>query len=145
MYAKPVSTGFFLVTLLAACAQQPVRPAARSAPSAASHQSQIDYARYITRPVGEFWFSRLYDWDSSDPEHVVVWVSPVEAYRLTLLGGCFDLQNAATILLTSHGGQVEAGLDSVIVRNELCTIQSIDKLDARAIKAARRAQRGGGS
>lgn len=140
MGAKAVSAGLLVFTLVAACAQQPARtPAA----SAASHHTRIDYSRYIVRPVGEFSFSSLYDWDSSDPDHVVVWVSPVEAYRLTLLGVCFDLQNAPTILLTSHGGQVNAGLDSVIVRNDRCTIQSIDKLDARAIKAAKRAQRGG--
>ncbi|HET9834786.1 MAG TPA: DUF6491 family protein [Rhodanobacteraceae bacterium] len=139
MNAKAVPTGSLLLILLAACAQQPARTSA----SAASHHTQIDYARYIVRPVGEFSFSSLYDWDSNDPNHAVVWVSPIEAYRLTLLGVCFDLQNAPTILLTSHNGQVNAGLDSIIVRNDRCAIQAIDKLDAKAIKEARRVQRGG--
>jgi hypothetical protein len=137
MNTKSVSRGFLLLALLAGCAQQPI------ASTAASRHARIDYARYVTRPVASFWFSSLYDWDSNDPGHVVVWVNPIEAYRLTLLGPCFDLQNAPTILLTSHGGQVSAGLDSVIVRHDRCTIQSMDKLDAKALKAARRAAHGG--
>jgi hypothetical protein len=124
---------------LVACAQQPVR----STGSAAPHDgTRIDYARYVTRPVPSFRFSSLYDWDSNDPGHVVVWVSPAEAYRLTLLGPCFDPRNSPTLLLSSHGGQVRAGLDVVIVGGDHCAIQGIGKLDARAIRALRHATPG---
>ncbi|HJU27374.1 MAG TPA: DUF6491 family protein, partial [Rhodanobacteraceae bacterium] len=101
-------------------------------------RAQLDYAKYVTGAVGMFSFSSLYDWDSNDPSHAVVWTTPFQAYRLTLLGPCFDLQNAPIIALTSQGGTVTAGLDSVLVRGERCGIQSIDKLDAKAIRAARK-------
>src|SRR5690242_3658268 len=43
---------------LVACAQQPVRSPVSPAPH---DGTQIDYARYVTRPVPSFRFSSLYD------------------------------------------------------------------------------------
>jgi hypothetical protein len=126
-----------------ACAQQPPQPS--PTPSAASspqrEHGQIDYAKYVTRTVGMFSFSSLYDWDSNDPTHAVIWTTPFEAYRLTLLGPCFELQHAPIIALTSNNGIVTAGLDSVLVRGDHCRIQSIEKLDAKALRAARKQKR----
>ena len=129
-----------LAVSLGACAQQPARNAAGAAPAAetGAKHTGIDYAKYVTRTVGMFSFSSLYDWDSNDPTHAVVWTTPFEAYRLTLLGPCFELQHAPIIALTSNGGTVTAGLDSVLVRGDRCTIQTIEKLDAKAIRAARK-------
>ena len=107
---------------LCACAQQPSKPSPSSASaasgSARKSHAQIDYSKYVKHAVGSFWFSSLHDWDSNDPSHVVVWVSPLEAYRLNLLGPCFGLQSSMTLLLTSHGGQVSAGFDSIIVQGD---------------------------
>ncbi|MGH8213739.1 MAG: DUF6491 family protein [Rhodanobacteraceae bacterium] len=132
---------------LCACAQQPARSPEAAAPvpsggeTATSRHAGIDYSKYVTRTVGMFAFSSLYDWDSNDPGHAVVWTTPFEAYRLTLLGPCFELQHAPIIALTSNGGTVTAGFDSVLVRGDRCTIQTIEKLDAKAIHAARKQKR----
>ncbi len=135
-----------LVTLaLCACAQQPARgpetAAAEPTGGEAGKHTGIDYSKYVVRTVGMFAFSSLYDWDSNDPGHAVVWTTPFEAYRLTLLGPCFELQHAPIIALTSNGGTVTAGFDSVLVRGDRCTIQSIEKLDGKAIRAARKQKR----
>ncbi len=142
MKSRPL-TLVLLTLVLGACAQQPARnPGAAGSPAQGHTKSAgIDYSRYVTGAVGMFSFSSLYDWDSNDPSHAVVWTTPFEAYRLTLLGPCFELQHAPIIALTSHGGTVTAGLDSVLVRGDHCTIQSIDKLDAKAIRAARKQKR----
>ncbi len=129
-----------LSTSLCACVQQPARSSSGAGEPAATHTG-IDYAKYVTSTVGMFSFTSLFDWDSNDPDHVVVWTTPFQAYRLTLLGVCFDLQNTPTIALTSNGGTVTAGLDSVLVRHERCTIQTIEKLDAKAIREARKQKR----
>src|SRR5581483_1787852 len=143
----PIKAGAVALLLSAAqctCAQQPPRSADTAAPTAAdtgSRHTGIDYSKYVVRTVGMFSFSSLYDWDSNDPSHAVVWTTPFEAYRLTLLGPCFELQHAPIIALTSNGGTVTAGLDSVLVRGDRCTIQTIEKLDAKAISAARKQKR----
>ena len=139
------SVAFLLAAFLCACAQQPARGpeagAAAPAGETAGKHTGIDYSKYVVRTVGMFAFSSLYDWDSNDPGHAVVWTTPFEAYRLTLLGPCFELQHAPIIALTSNGGTVTAGFDSVLVRGDRCTIQSIEKLDGKAIRAARKQKR----
>lgn len=121
-----------LALALASCAQQPRQPAPTSAT-----QNTIDYAKYVKYSVGSFQFNTLYDWDSSGPGHVVVWVSPIEAYRLTLSGACLGLRNTQVIGLTSHGGEVSVNHDAVIAGGDHCPIMLIQRLDARAIRALR--------
>lgn len=123
---------FLSIGLLAACAQQPVRDASASH----SHQ-QIDYAAYVKGTVPWFHFSSLYSWDSNQPGYVVVWTSPIEAYRLALAGPCLGLQTTGMIGLTSQAGEVSSTRDAVIASGDRCQIMRIERLDARAIRALR--------
>lgn len=120
------------IALLAACAQQPARKASASHP----HQA-IDYAAYVTRTVPWFHFTSLYSWDSNQPGYVVVWTSPVEAYRLALAGPCLGLQTTGMIGLTSQDGEVSSTRDAVIAGGDHCQIMRIEQLNARAIRALR--------
>jgi uncharacterized protein DUF6491 len=130
-----------VVALLAACAGGPARndvSASRSSAATAPAKPRPttdDYRRYIRGSVSAFNSSGVTDWDSSDPNHVVVWTSPAEAYLLTLFGACFGLDSATTILLAADGGVVRPGAAAVMIGAERCRIQFVDKLDARAIKA----------
>jgi len=127
--------------MLAACAATPAHDevsASRSAPAVPAdkpHPATDDYRRYIRGNVRAFNASSVSDWDSPDPNHVVVWTSPAEAYLLTLFGACFGLDSATTILLAADGGVVRAGAAAVMIGTERCRVQAVDKLDARAIKA----------
>lgn len=121
------------LVLLAACAQQPVRD---SSGSKAHHA--IDYAQYVKGTVPWFHFSSLYSWDSNQPGYVVVWTSPVQAYRLALVGPCLGLQRTGLIGLTSQAGEVSSTRDSVIASGDHCRIMRIERLDARAIRAAQK-------
>jgi hypothetical protein len=94
-----------------------------------------DYRRYVRGNVQQFNSSNVTDWDAPDPQHVVVWTSPAEAYLLTLFGACFGLESASTILISADGGVVRPGAAAVMVGAERCRIQFVEKLDARAIKA----------
>jgi hypothetical protein len=120
------------LALLAACAQQPARDS-----SAARTHRTIDYAKYVTGTVPWFHFSSLYSWDSNQPGYVVVWTSPIEAYRLALAGPCLGLQTTGMIGLTSQSGEVSSTRDAVIASGDHCSIMRIERLDARAIRALR--------
>ncbi|HET7563290.1 MAG TPA: DUF6491 family protein [Rhodanobacteraceae bacterium] len=119
--------------LLAACAQQPVQD---SSSTRGTHQA-IDYAKYVQGPVPWFHFSSLYSWDSNQNGYVVVWTSPVQAYRLALVGPCLGLQTTGVIGLTSQAGEVSSTRDAVIAGGDHCKIMRIERLDARAIRALR--------
>ena len=114
----------------------PARDDARLAKADAKPRpSADDYRRYARGNVQAFNSSNVTDWDAPDPQHVVVWTSPAEAYLLTLIGACFGLESASTILISADGGVVRPGAAAVMVGAERCRIQFVEKLDARAIKA----------
>ena len=128
-----------LAAALAACASAPsshiAAPAPRSDAAAKPRPTTNDYRRYVRGNVQAFNSSSVTDWDAPDPQHVVVWTSPAEAYLLTLFGACFGLDSASTILLSADGGVVRPGAAAVMVGTERCRIQFVEKLDARAMKA----------
>lgn len=130
-----ILAGSVLAIALAACAQTPPREnVAAAAASAKPHATTADYRRYIKGNVPAFSSARVYDWDAPDPSHVVVWTSSAEAYLLTLFGACFGLDSAHTILLSAEGNTVRPGAAAVMVGSERCTIQFVERLDARAMK-----------
>lgn len=130
-FAKPIP--LLLAAVLAACAQQPVRDSSGNE----THQA-IVYSKYVQGTVPWFHFSSLYSWDSNQPGYVVVWTSPVQAYRLALAGPCLGLQSAPGVIgLTSQGGEVSSTRDAVIAGGDHCKIMRIERLDARAIRALR--------
>lgn len=116
---------------LASCAHPPARDG--SAPASTAEKPRpttMDYRRYVKGTALGVNLSNVDDWESPDPNHVVVWVSPVEAYLLTLFGACFNLQSSQTILLSQDGAR-----GAVMVGSERCPIQLVERLDARAMKA----------
>jgi len=138
MRPVPAIASVALATALAACASAP--PSHNDAPSrsdaaAKPRPTTNDYRRYVRGNVQAFNSSNLTDWDAPDPQHVVVWTSPAEAYLLTLFGACFGLESASTILLSADGGVVRPGAAAVMVAAERCRIQFVERLDARAMKA----------
>ena len=127
-----------LMILATSCTQHDARTNASSPSASAQPKTRPttnDYRRYMRGSVGAFSSSRVVDWDSPDPSHVVVWTSPAEAYLLTLFGACFGLQSAQTILLAAQDGVVRPGEAAVSVGPEHCRIQFVDRLDAKAMKA----------
>ena len=133
--------GAALAMSLTACASAPPprddAPSARSDAASKPHPTTADYRRYVRGNVQAFNSSNVTDWDAPDPQHVVVWTSPAEAYLLTLFGACFGLDSASTILLSADGGVVRPGAAAVMVGSERCRIQFVERLDARAMKADR--------
>jgi uncharacterized protein DUF6491 len=116
-----------VISLLGACST----PAARdsNADSKAPPKQRAttdDYLRYVRGNAPSFGSKNVTDWTAPDPNHVVVWVSPAEAYLLTLFGACFGLESAQTILL---------GDGAVMVGPERCAVSKVERLDARAMKA----------
>ena len=124
-----------LMLPLAACTQAPTRENVKGATaSTKAKATTADYRRYIKGNAGVFSSASVYDWNAPDPNHVVVWTSPAEAYLLTLFGACFGLDSVQTILLSGDGGTVRAGAAAVMVGSERCPIQTVERLDARAMK-----------
>lgn len=117
---------------LAACASQSARQ-----PQEHASPETIDYGKYVQGTVPWFNFTSLYSWDSDQLGYVVVWTSPVQAYRLQLVGPCLGLQTTAGVIgLTSQNGLVSSNRDAVIAGGDHCRIMRIERLDAKAIRAA---------
>jgi opacity protein-like surface antigen len=117
-----------LASMLAACAASAKHDANADAKAPPKQRAATDdYLRYVEAgSVPSFGSKNATDWTAPDPNHVVVWVSPAEAYLLTLVGACFGLETSQSILL---------GNGAVMVGPERCPVSKVERLDARAMKA----------
>lgn len=132
-----------MAALLAACS---------GIPRQQRDNAQLErYLRYAGPPVDHITYLGRYDgWESLGQYQLVVWTGINDAYLITVLPPCQDLQFTQRIGLTSTAHTVNARLDSVLVRHWRCQISEIRPVDylrmrqdMRAEHAAQKAQQSG--
>ena len=96
------------------------------------------YQPYIGEPVDRFTAFRYDSWQPVGKNQLVVQTTFNDAYLLTLMGTCPDLEFANTVRLTSTGSTVST-FDKVIVRGMRCPIQRIQPIDLEQMRADRAA------
>lgn len=115
---------------------------ASSSPKQRDADNLARYQEFAGEPVDSFHLRRLQNWVSLGREHFAVYTSVSEAWLIEVWEPCTGLDYARAIALTSTGSRVYARFDSVRFEQQTCRIQQIRKVDARAMKAARRAESG---
>src|SRR5215469_2355458 len=133
-----VAVGF---VLLASCA---------SSTHQSDRERRAQYAAYAGPPIQQFtWLGRFDSWEPLGQTELVVFTTPSDAYLLKVWPPCdlrfaFNGRGSETIGVTSTGGTVSAGLDSVIERSTavggrtVCPISEIRKIDYRRMLADER-------
>lgn len=107
------------------------------------------YLKHAGPPVDRFQlFGQLSGWNPLDDHTLVVQTRPNESYLLQTTGRCQDLDWAPAIAITSLGSLVHARSDRITVlgggtsvMRVSCRIESIRRLDTKAIRAQRAALR----
>ncbi|SEK81299.1 hypothetical protein SAMN05428989_0851 [Pseudoxanthomonas sp. GM95] len=140
MFSRPALAGTLAIALLSGCA---------TGTGLNDAQRLALYREHAGEPQRDFSYARqLTGWTALGDDGLAVWTKPNEAYLLEFGGGgCRDLDAASTILITNLLGQVSAGLDRVQVLNRpsgfnvACRIQTIRKLDTKALRASEKALR----
>ena len=132
--------------------------------ASSTHQSdqerRAQYAAYAGPPIQQFtWLGHFDSWEPLGQTDLVVFTTPSDAYLLKVWRPCdlrfaFNRRGGESIGVTSTGGTVSAGLDSVIERSPavgsrtVCPISEIRKVDYRRMLADERrqhqAKKGGG-
>lgn len=97
------------------------------------------------KPVGSFNYmaTTMYSWEPLSEHELLVYTRPNKAWLLDV-GLCPQLPYAVAIGLTSHVGQVNTMLDSVLVGGGdfPCAIQQIRPVDVDALKRKMAAHKG---
>jgi hypothetical protein len=124
-----------LALLLAACASAPY--------AQRTSERQSAYANAAGAPVRQFHFFSLYSWEPLGNHELAVYTRPNEAWLLDVDDGCYGLEYAQAIGLTSSLGQVMVRFDRVLTgyRNFPCTIVQIRPVDVKKLKAVQQQQR----
>jgi hypothetical protein len=135
---KPTPTRIALLSLLS-CALT-MTGCASSSPKQRDADNLARYQEFAGEPVDSFHLRTLQNWVSLGREHFAVYTSLNEAWLIEVWKPCNGLDFAHAISLTSTGSRVYARFDSVRFEQETCRIEQIRKVDARAMKAARRAE-----
>lgn len=100
-----------------------------------------EYLPFAGAPIDSFHFFRLDSWTVVGRYQLVIWVTPFEAYLLTVQSPCEQLWFTQRLAITSTLHTV-SHFESVLLRDhERCLIQEIRPLDLKALKAARAAAR----
>ncbi len=128
-----------LLVLLGGCAATQARAEREQARAAAIHAA-------AGKPVSSFSYmaSTLYSWEPLSESELLIYTRPNRAWLLDV-GLCPDLPFTSAIGLTSHVGQVQSRLDSVIVHGNgfPCRIQTIRPVDVSLLKRKMQQRSGG--
>ncbi len=135
MFAKRLLSTMAALSMLAACSSVPYaeRISAR----------QAAYAAAAGTPVRSFRFFELYSWEPLGNSQLAVYTRPSEAYLITVMGPCPDLEFTNTIGLTSNLREVQVRFDKVLTgrRDFPCTIGEIRPVDLAKLKSVEHEQR----
>lgn len=103
-----------------------------------------EFQRFAGEPVESMPFWRLQSYEALGTEAVVVWTAVNTAWLIKVLPPCTDLPWAKGIGLSSSMRRVNAKFDHVIAGKDQCNIASIQPVDYKAMREARKAQKGQG-
>jgi hypothetical protein len=124
---KRIVIAAFFAALLAACASGP--------PRVQTNETLERYLAYAGAPVGRFTSFNLHSWESVADDSIVLRTGVNEAYLLTLLGPCSELNFATRIRVVSHMPSSVSKLDRIIVGRDSCMIKEIRPIDVKQMKA----------
>ena len=97
------------------------------------------FERYAGEPVREIRNFKLTNSEVLSPTRIAVWGRPGEVYLFSLSPPCTELEWGRAIGLKTNLGVVRANSDYVLARSQYCWIETIQKVDERAVMADRRA------
>ncbi|HVH33212.1 MAG TPA: DUF6491 family protein [Tahibacter sp.] len=100
-----------------------------------------EYEQFAGEPVGDMPFWKLQSYEALGNEAVVVWTAVNKAWLIKVLPPCTDLPWAKAVGLSSTNHRVSAKFDHVVAGRDQCNIASIQPVDDKALRAARREKR----
>ena len=104
---------------------------------------QAAYAAAAREPVRSFRFFELYSWEPLGNSQLAIYTRPSEAYLVSVMSPCPDLEFTNTIGLTSNLNEVQVRFDKVLTgrRDFPCTIGEIRPVDLAKLKSVEHEQR----
>jgi hypothetical protein len=129
----------FLAAMLALAAFVPAQ-----AMTDTERERLAEYERFAGDPVKDMPFWRLQSYEALGNEAVVVWTGVNKAWLIKVLPPCTDLPWAKAVGLSSTNHRVSAKFDHVVAGRDHCNIASIQPVDDKAVRAARKEKREGG-
>jgi hypothetical protein len=100
-----------------------------------------EYERFASEPVRDMPFWRLQSYEALGNEALVVWTGVNKAWLIKVLPPCTDLPWAKAVGLSSTNHRVSAKFDHVVAGGDRCNIASIQPVDDKAVRAARKEKR----
>jgi Family of unknown function (DUF6491) len=107
------------------------------------------YRAHAGEPVRSFRYNgHLWGWTALGDGALGLWTRSDQGYLIEFARRCPDLEFDVALMISSRGGQVFAGTDSIVVRRTSggiggvrCRIESIRPLDAQAVRESKRTLR----
>lgn len=131
----PIRIQFAATALAALAATLPVQAMTDS-----ERERLAEYQQFAGAPVEDMPFRRLQKYESLGNEALVVWTGVNKAWLIKVLPPCTDLPWAKAVGLSSTNHRVSAKFDHVVAGKDHCNIASIQPVDEKAMRAARKGE-----
>ena len=95
------------------------------------------YDGYIGEPIHGFTAMRADSWQPVGRDQLIIWTGLSDAWLVTVLGSCSDLQFANSIRINTSVHTI-TDFDTVLVGRDRCPIKEIRPIDIRRMKADRK-------
>lgn len=115
-------------------------PAAAQSPAQRGVAELTRFERYASPPQDSMHYFRSDGFqylgpDARGNDAVAIWTGVNDVYLIKVWQPCINLEYARGIGLTSTSGSVNARMDDLVFDHQRCRIETIQKVDYRAMKA----------
>jgi len=92
------------------------------------------FEHYAGKPQGAVTVFQLQGWQPLGADHIAIWTGVNDVYLIKVAKPCINLSWTNSVGINPHMNQLQARFDSIHVRGMPCQIETIQKVDYRALR-----------
>ncbi len=98
------------------------------------------FEHYAGKPQGAVTVFQLQGWQPLGDDHIAIWTGVNDVYLIKVAKPCINLSWTNSVGINPHMNQLQARFDSIHVRGMPCQIETIRKVDYRALRKSESTQ-----
>ena len=98
------------------------------------------FEKFAGKPQDSVTVFQLQGWQPLGADHIAIWTGVNDVYLIRVAKPCINLSWTNSVGINPHMNQLQARFDSIHVRGMPCQIETIQKVDYRALRKSEGAQ-----
>ena len=98
------------------------------------------FEKFAGKPQDSVTVFQLQGWQPLGADHIAIWTGVNDVYLIKVAKPCINLSWTNSVGINPHMNQLQARFDSIHVRGMPCQIETIQKVDYRALRKSESTQ-----